>query len=447
MLPVIVTMLTAASGMTPVVGDTPGNLLFVVLDDVGIDRVGVYGEHPSPPPTPTIDQLAAVGVLFRNCWANPICSSTRATLMTGRYSYRTHIGWWLGEDAVTPGLSLAEQTLPEVIATGAPGVYQNAMVGKWHLAGFGHGPLNPNKQGFEHYAGALTNLGPDHDPEVYYAFDKVVDGLAHPVRRYATTDTVDDALRIADGFADEPWLLVVSFHAAHTPYHRPPPDLHSLTLGGDPDLTPIPHHEAAVEALDRELGRLLAGLGDDLLAETTVVVVGDNGTQNLALEPPWPAGHGKGSLYQPGVRVPLIIAGRGVPAMGEECVALVNTVDLLPTLCELAGVDAQAVIGPDVTLDGLSVVPYLTTPDLPSLHETVYAEAFKPNGQGPYTVHRRAVRDQRYKLIRDQLTGQEQLYDLAVDRFEQDDLLSGDMTTEQRTRWHELRLLLADYVE
>jgi len=410
----------------------PGNVLLVIADDVGVDRVAAYGEHPSPPPTPTLDGLAERGVLFRTCWANPLCSPTRATLMTGRYCHRTKVGWWVGE--LSLGLSLAEQTLAEVIAQGTGGAYRSALVGKWHLAGIAQSDLHPNQQGFETYSGALRNL--EETPESYYDFDKVVDGASVHVDRYATTDTVDDALRLVEAFDDDPFLLVVAFHAAHVPYHRPPPHLHGQTLGGDPAATPIPHHEAAVEAMDRELGRLLDGIPAEVMARTTVIFVGDNGTQNPATEAPWPQGHGKGTLYEGGVRVPLIVAGPGV-VPDSECRALVNTVDLMPTVAALAGVDATSVVSSP--LDGISLLPYLSQPVQPSVREAVYAEMFRPNGHGPYEVHRRAVRGPRYKLIRNELSSEERLYDLALDPFEQQDLLLNALSDEERAALLALR--------
>ncbi|MEE8467916.1 MAG: sulfatase/phosphatase domain-containing protein, partial [Planctomycetota bacterium] len=190
----------------------------------------------------------------------------------------------------------------------------------------------------------------------------------------------------------------------------------------------------------------LAGISPGVLARTTILFLGDNGTQNPATQPPFVAGHGKGSLFEGGVNVPLIVAGHSVRAAGRQCDALVNTTDLFATMAELAGVRAERVVPPDVTLDSLSLVPYLTNPELPSRRQFVYAEAFKPNHVLTKTTLRRAARGERYKLIVDSLTGVERFFDLAADPFEHRDLLQGPMTQREWKAHSNLRRWIAAVV-
>ncbi len=185
----------------------------------------------------------------------------------------------------------------------------------------------------------------------------------------------------------------------------------------------------AVEALDTELGRLLTHVNFD---RTTVLFLGDNGTDQSASEAPFLPEHAKGTMYEGGLNVPLIVAGSGV-APGENT-ALVHAVDFFATVAELAGV-------PGTTQDSISMVPYLAGDPTPR-REYVYSERFKPNGPGPYTVYDQAVRGLRYKLIR-RVDGEE-LYDLMTDPFERNDLLrQPSLTAPQRAAYRRLDVELA----
>lgn len=394
----------------------PGNVLMIVVDDIGVDRIGAYAEHPEPGRTPNIDQLAREGVLFRNVWANPKCSPTRATLLTGRYSFRTGVGQ-ITSSATPLRLDPAERTLPRALGDG----WSSAALGKWHLAGANDGPEHPLLCGFGSFAGSLYNIpsrGSYSHWQKQFAQrngDELRSGEALSTR-YATSDTVDDALEAARTLP-EPWFLYVAFHASHLPLHAPPAHLHGVELG--PDSDEVACFLAATEALDTELGRLLAGVGP----RTTVVFVADNGTPKYATTPPFVPEHAKGSLYEGGVNVPLIVRSERVARPGSECAALVNTTDLFATVLELAGRPVEAA-------DTISLVPYLRDPERPSLRTTVFAEVFQPDG----SAERRALREARFKLIRTinrRLgTSGEELYDLADDPFEHQDLLRSPLGPE-----------------
>jgi len=403
------------------------NVLMVVLDDVGVDHLRAFGLDASPAPTPTLDGLIAGGVLFDSCWSAPLCSPARATLLTGRYGFRTGIGDNVDQD--DPGLDLAEWTLPEVLAVGSGGARRTAAIGKWHLEpGSSVGEPPPVRAGFELSSGALGNLGGEGQEWVWWDFVKTTPGGKKPVKRYATTDEVEDARRAIEAFGADPWFVYLAFHAAHDPYHAPPSELQDRPLAGDPEDSRPLHHEAAVQALDSELGRLLAALPGEVRERTTIVLLGDNGTATGAIEPALDAAHCKGTLFEGGVHVPLVVAGAGLAdaARGRRCAGLVNTTDLFATVAELCGIDARAVVPPEVALDAVSLVPYLADPGRPSLRAALYAERFRINPHGHYTKHVRAVRGARFKLIRDELTGTDLLFDLALDPLERRELLAAD---------------------
>ena len=432
MRPAALALLVVLASWPGAAGQRHDNVLLIVADDVGVDRVGCYAEHPSPGHTPNIDRLAARGVLFRNAWSSPVCSPTRAGILTGRHAFRTGIG-----DVIDYGsgagkaLPLAETTLPELLDAGTGVRWDHAAIGKWHLGtGAAGGPLHPLLSGFARHRGALGNLGTDAAPGDYFAYLKAVDGQFTPSRVYATTDAVDDALAAIDEMS-EPWLLYLCFNASHQPYHAPPDELQSFDLGPNP--TPVQSMKAMTEAMDTEIGRLLGSLPPGVLRRTTIVVVGDNGTDPDATTAPFSKAHAKGTVYEGGVNVPLIVAGPRVQHPGSECQALVQTLDLFATVAEIAGVPPVSVLPPGTPLDSISLLPYLSDPALPSLRRYAFTETFAPNGMGPYDHAERAIRDGRYKLVRklthvvgpggsEEVT-MDELYDLIADPFEQDDLL------------------------
>jgi arylsulfatase A-like enzyme len=414
-----------------------GNVLLLILDDIGTDKVGAYAEHPHPAPTPNIDALAARGVLFRNAYAPPMCSPSRAALLTGRLNRRYGLGKALATRKGEFELPLDEVTIPEMLAHG-PHTYASSAVGKWHLASAESpsGYRHPLASGFPWYAGAFGNVRNTklEGPEDYFHWRKDTNGRIAWTSTYATTDTVDDALARIDAMP-EPWFLWVAFNAAHYPLHEPPAGLYS----GQPLLTPADAYHAVVEALDREIGRLLASVDSEVLARTTVILVADNGTPKAVVTAPRNPAHFKRTLYEGGINVPLIVVGPEVARPGSESAALVHVVDVLPTVAEIAGVDLAALRRADggpLEIDGRSLLPFLRDPDAPSRHATVYQDFFTPNGDGPYRHDEAAIRDERWKLLRE-AGGAEEFFDLRG-RDDDGPNLLGHLDAEQRAAYARL---------
>ena len=231
----------------------------------------------------------------------------------------------------------------------------------------------------------------------------------------------------------DPWFLYVAFNSPHAPFHVPPASVCALPSCGSTWCANLPNNpsnrdrgKAMVEAMDAELGRVLEVV-DALDPDAFVFFMGDNGTAGQLSEAPFANDHAKGTVYEGGVNVPLMVRGPGV--VQGECAGLVSSVDLFTTFTDLAGF-------PAVTEDSRSLVPYFRNPGL-SLREFVYAERFSPNGGAPpYADHRRAVRGARYKLLRQ--TGQpDELYDLLVDPFETANILPNP-TPDQQAAYVEL---------
>lgn len=420
-----------------VVAGGPPNILLVVGDDIGVDYVGAYAEGPAYPPTPVLDSLAANGVLFRNAWSNPVCSPTRATILTGRYSFRTGIGKTIDGGGI--GLADAELTVPEVLGSQPSLGYQMAAFGKWHLGALNN-PSAPNQAGFPHFHGELDNLGNSEEVEAYFHTTEVVDGVALGADGYNTTRIVDNALTWIHG-SSGPWFCAVFFHTPHSPLHAPPDDHHDRLLPpGRPIDNPVPYFQAAVQSMDHEIGRLLAGLGS-AIDQTMVVFVGDNGTPQNTSVPPFLPSHAKTTVFEGGVNVPLIIKGPAVVAPGREVTALVNTTDLFSTLLDLATVDLATALPANLKLDAVNLMPYLQNPTQAPLRTWVFAEFFSPNGSSPTSADR-VLRSNRFKLRRIGFTSSmDQLYDLQTDPFESTNLLSGGLgglTAQQAAAYQQL---------
>lgn len=359
------------------------NVLVVVADDLGVDVLDVYGLASRLAPTPTIDSLAAQGLRFEYAYASPTCSPTRANIQTGRHGFRNTVTSGT-QPAETSALPDDEVTIAELLEAGTNDLYATGAFGKWHLATeLVGGATSPNDQGYDHYDGSPYNLYQNGSDD-FSTWKRVTNGVVSLSTTYATTATVD-AARDWIAATPEPWFAYVAFHAPHSPYHVPPAHLFTTDVtGGDPDTNPRPLYDAMIEALDAELGRLLASIPPDELSRTTIVFMGDNGTPAECTTAPFDPQHAKGTAYEGGVRVPLIVSGANVTARGQTTTALVHAVDLLPTVAELAGVD-PAVHAPGVQLDGLSLVPLFTDPTASLPRDTVFSQLDTPNTpDGPF---------------------------------------------------------------
>lgn len=396
-------------------------VLMIVVDDVGVENIGAYGIGTAPPPTPNIDRLAQRGILFRNAWSNPLCSPSRACIQTGRYSFRTGVG--TSTIGLGPVLADDETTLPELFPE-----IPSAAFGKWHLGAW-NDQTAPNRQGYRQFQGEIFGILP-----TYYAWPYTQNGVTGGMRNYATSTNVDDAIAwIGQQTGD--WFVYLGLNAPHLPYHNPPPELHSYSLTRETRTASL-QFKAAIEAADTEIGRLLAAVD---LREATVIVVSDNGTASSVAEEPFGPDRAKGTVYEGGVSVPLIIAGHGVTAGGRQVLSIVQLTDLFATVAELMG--ASATTG----TDSVSLLPYLENPLAKPLRSTMYCEMFGspfPNGRDAA----RAMRNQRYKLLQiaagTSKTIVEEFYDLTVDPYEHRNLIGdpahAEVITQLRIQMEEL---------
>jgi arylsulfatase A-like enzyme len=446
------------------------NILLIIGDDMGVETLASYGIGANPPTTASLDELAREGAIFRNFWAQPVCSPTRATVITGRYGFRTGIGRPVGgggmppppeipagspaesrgapnaaspEDFALPRPHLlpAEFTLPMALKTEEDLAYATAAIGKWHLADADNGWTDhPNLAGFDHFSGLMGG-----GPESYFAWRKIVNGDVSGKVGYTASDKVDDAIAWLDEQGNNPWLLWFAFNLGHTPLHLPPEEhLQSDYSHIDPQAMPEESWQAAfsgmVEAMDTQIGRLLASLDPTTRANTYVIFIGDNGTYDPVVAPPFRHGRAKGTIYEGGVNVPLIVTGPGVEP-GRISEALVNSTDLFATIIEMAGIDPAVVVPENVTHDSLSFLPVLLEADEASRREWLYADEFFGGFDGVETADY-AMRNARYKLLR--FEGEEEFYDLQTDPYEYEDLLSRGLSSQERVEYETLKAQIAE---
>ncbi|MDA7915639.1 sulfatase-like hydrolase/transferase [Verrucomicrobia bacterium] len=412
------------------VAAAPNNVLLIIADDLGSDSLSGFNDDESASfaMTPTINSLQAQGISFTRYYAYSTCSPTRASILTGRYSFRTGV---LAPEVNT--LRSNEFTLPEALI--ASGVIETRManIGKWHLGSQASSPNNIG--GWPHFAGALGGGISD-----YYSWPKVVNGVttsAHNV--YATTDNVNDSITWIDEQGGLPWFLWLSFNAPHTPLHWPPNELHDFDgISDDGANSSRRHYEAMVQAMDTEIARLLSNVN---LAETTVIFMGDNGTLGGVVQPPFPSTHSKGSVYEGGIRVPMIIAGAAVDSslVGTSYDGLLHSCDLYATILELFETSAEAMVPEEVVLDSRSFLPVLSGQD----HARSPAEIMVRNESG--AVFGRGITEGNFKYILFD-DGREEFYDVDADLPEATDLLLGALSTGEQTAFDALKERLAEYV-
>lgn len=406
------------------------NVVVIITDDQGYGDLGVHGNPKIR--TPHLDRLARESVRLRQFYVSPVCSPTRASLLTGRYNYRTGVvDTFLGRSLMHPG----EVTLAERLSAAG---YQTGIFGKWHLGD--NTPLRPLEQGFRQSL-VLKGGGigqPSDLPGGSHYLDPVLlrNGSVRKYRGYCSdvyTDAAIDFLKQASG---QPFFLYLPFNCPHDPLEAPDAELASyrgVNLGRDQFPTtgqPLPaklNEESAarvyamVTNIDSNVGRLLGALQDAGMAEDTIVVfLTDNGPAF----PRYNAGlRGlKGSVYEGGIRVPCFIRWPGKFPPDREVTQAAAHIDLTPTLldaCQVAEKD-----GPP--LDGRSLVPLLrrdaavTWPD-----RSICLQWHR--GNTPQEGRNFAFRAGRYKLLRPDFARPAEkppleLYDIEQDPCEQTNL-------------------------
>lgn len=466
--------------------DQAPNFILLIGDDMAIETLSCYKVGENPAVTPNLDQLCESGVRFDNFWAQPVCSPTRATLLTGQFGFANGVGnpitsmqnvdWKVPGQTTTQtnamgGNAMAGNAMAGIamgmgaMAAAAPvinpsiraeaktfvqalkaeGNYQTAAIGKWHLGSDTNGGFDhPSIVGFDHYAGSFRGGG----VTTFTGWSKTVNG-SEPFGQtgYAGTDKVDDSIAWLNSIdQDKPWFLWLAFNAPHTPFHKPPVELlnseQAKALDADgpaDDEDPVPYLRAMIEAMDTEIGRLLSTLDDQTLANTYIIFMGDNGTQGEAATTPYENDRAKGTVYQGGINVPFMIAGPSINA-GQSTDSLANSVDFFATTLDLAGIvlDQDKLV--DKPFHSVSLRPILHDDVTTQVRDFAYADAFGMARFGPRNI--RAIRNDEYKLVQLLNDDKEEFYKLSDDPYENNNLLNGELNSEQQENYDSLSALI-----
>jgi arylsulfatase A-like enzyme len=402
----------------------PPNIVVIVLDDFGWADLGCYGSRFHE--TPNIDGLARRGMRFTNGYAAcPVCSPSRAAIMTGQYPARLQLTDWLPGRPDLPSqklrrpvfrqqLPLEEVTLAEALK---PTGYVSASIGKWHLGG---PPYWPEHQGFDRNIGGTHAGSP---PGGYFRF-QTPSLKARNETEYLTDLLTDEAIGFIEANRAQPFFLCLPHYAVHIPLQAKSELIdryRTKPSAGSPQQNAI--YAAMIQSVDEGVGRLLQRLDDIGIAERTVIIfTSDNGGLSVKEGPNTPSTSnsplraGKGYLYEGGIRVPMIVVWPGVIRPGSVCDVPVSGQDLYPTILEIA----RAARPKDRVIDGESLVPLLNGTgalrrDAIFWHYPHYSnQGGKPGG---------AVRQENFKFIEWYEDGRVELYDLTADPGEQKDLV------------------------
>lgn len=372
------------------------NIVLIITDDQGYGDLGCHGNDRIR--TPNLDRMAAEGARFSRFYVCPVCSPTRAGVMTGRWNYRTGVvDTFLGRSMMRP----TEVTLPEMLHAAG---YRTGLFGKWHLGD--NAPMRPMDKGFDE---ALWNKGggltQPADPEGNSYTDPVLyrGARAEKQKGYVTDVITDAALSFMERNRTRPFFLYHATVAPHTPLEVPDAWVEPYRKDGLDEETARVY--AMVENIDTNVGRLLHGIREmGMDRQTLVVFVGDNGPAH----PRFNCGlRGlKGSPYEGGVRVPCLVRWPGSVPPSVIDTAGAN-VDLAPTLLEMAG----AAPPKGVRLDGRSLAPLLRGERPPWPERTLFYQWHR--GDEPRRGESYCAIGSRYKLV----NGTE-LYDMASDPAE-----------------------------
>jgi arylsulfatase B len=404
------------------------NIIFIIADDMGWDVFGkCYGMNTIKAKTPTLDSIAANGMSFTNYWVNPECSPTRAAMLTGRYGFRTGVG------GVNPKADMIlnnnEIIIQKYINDKTQNGYATAVIGKWHVSG--NNTLSaPVNFGVQYFAGFLEGALPD-----YYNWTELSNGKQQSVKTYTTTHFVNQSIGWIQR-QSKPFFLWLAFNAPHNPFHRPPLNLITDKSTSD-DATairsnPYRYYLAAIEAMDKEIGRLISSLTTAQRNNTLFVFMGDNGSPPRVAQNPVSRTTAKSTLFQGGINTPLIVCGKNINRKNARETALVGATDMFATFADVAGT------GDSKYQDGQSIKPLFTAHNTQK-RSFVYSELF---GSAQNNNDGYAIRNENYKLIHLQ-TSIEYLYKISTDQFESYNLLKGSLSEEATKNLNQLRQLKA----
>ncbi len=421
-------------------GNKKPNIVFILVDDLGWMDISANGSTFYE--TPNIDQLAEEGIRFTQAYAaSPICSPTRASILTGKNPARIDLTQWIGGPGnpnYLRNLPLEEVLFPELLQDAG---YKTAFMGKWHLNNVaGEETFWPDKQGFDvnvagHFRGGL------YIKNKYFSPWNIPNLENGPEGEYMTDRLANEAVKFIDKNASDPFLLYFSLYSVHAPFDAPTnriakyekkkevlaltdEDRFAEETNAEKPFTyrrkqDHPTYAAMVESMDMAVGKILGELNDKGIADNTVVIFfSDNGGLSTSEGIPTantPLRAGKGWLYEGGIREPAIIKWPGTIKPGMVSDATITSMDFYPTILEMTGQPLR----PDLHIDGKSLVPLLKG-ETNKRHEVNYYHY--PHHSNQKGSPSSAIRDGEYKLIVFLNENRFELYNLKNDIGERHNL-------------------------
>jgi uncharacterized sulfatase len=427
------------------------NILFLCTDDQARWAASPYGNCEIR--TPSLDRLAREGTTFRNAFtATPVCSPSRASLMTSLYPTEVGIADWI-HPTKEPDLGLAPSAVawPELLKGNG---YTTGLMGKWHLGT--RDEFHPTRQGFDRFFGFREGGNQPMNPTLE------VDGVTRTLEGSLPDRLVDEGLRFLDQNRARPFLLSVHFRAPHAPYAPVPERDFAPYRDLDPTIPAVPglplervkklHREyyASVASVDRNVGRLLDHLDELGLADQTIVIFTSDHGYMIGHHGLWHKGNAawilegktgyRPNMFEESIRVPLLVRWPGRVPAGAVIDSVVSNLDIFPTVLDLAGLGVPA----NLAIHGRSFAPLLENRDTPvPWDDTLF---------GQYDMHHyqiarmRMIRTPEWKLIRHfEPGGQDELYHLAADPGETHNLAGSD-DSQPKDRFAELSARLAQWM-
>lgn len=428
--------------------DRPPNIIFVLADDLGWAELGCYGNRFNE--TPNLDRIASEGIRFTDAYASaPVCSPYRASFLTGQHPVKTGIIDYLRPNSAN-ALSKHHITLPKILSRSG---YATGMIGKWHLTGYQHHgaefEIKPRDHGFQwDFGREVKSVGNGANFWPYVFRNQKIRWIDIPENRlgkdeYLTNRLNHEAVRFIERNREKPFFLYLSHYAPHTILNGSPELVEKYKnkhvpgrssrrdcylcedagLGkGDPGhhwaTDHNPHLAAMLESIDQGIGMISRKLDQLGLTENTILVfTSDNGGE-LNVTSNAPLRGGKSTLYEGGIRVPLIVRWPKALSQAGICRQPTQNIDFYPTFLEAAGIAANR----DQELDGESILPFLRNPDRPIERRvlTWHYPLDRPHFLGGVSAG--AIRDGHWKLIEHFDSGKLQLFSLAQDPGEKKDL-------------------------
>jgi arylsulfatase A-like enzyme len=426
------------------------NIVFILVDDLGWSDLGFMGSKYYE--TPNVDRFATEGMYFIDFYSGgPVCSPTRTSILTGKYTARTGITTYLitpekDVNYISHHLELSEYTLAEALRDNG---YITGLFGKWHL-GYKSEHWASN-QGFMVAIGGTTSqnawsmLYPDKDPPVkqnevlYFSPHYLTHMDDGPQGEYITDRLTNETINFIESNCNgsKPFFAFLSFHTVHTPLEAKPEIIEKYRkkfteLGilsfddmenGSRKYQNLPEYAAMVHQMDENVGRLLEKIDELGIRDNTIIVYSSDNGGKHSVTSNFPLRGAKHNLYEGGIRVPLIIRWPDVIKVNSKCGEPLISNDLYPTLLDLANLPSV----PEQHVDGISFKKLLTGQGRMENRNALYWHY-------PHGVFQGALRMGDYKLVYNYKTGEAELYNISKDLSEREDLSKAEYTKVQKMK-------------